>query len=87
MHSDAEMCHVFANSIWSVCVCVTLYRVEAGSVRGSVSESEVVLQTCSQCLCHLVVAVETHSLPHDEIQQFYEKLLGTVSSRTGPVRA
>ncbi|CAI8053590.1 E3 ubiquitin-protein ligase listerin [Geodia barretti] len=51
--------------------------VEAGSVRGSVSESEAVLQTCSQCLCHLVVAVETHSLPHDEIQQFYEKLLGT----------
>ena len=68
-------------------MCVTPYRVEAGSVRGSVSESEAVLQTCSQCLCHLVVAVETHSLPHDEIQQFYEKLLGTVSSRTGPVRA
>ena len=57
------------------------YRVQADRVRGSVSESEAVLQTCGQCLCHLLVAVDTCSLSDAERQQFHERLLGTVSSR------
>ena len=56
------------------------YSVQADRVRGSVSESEAVLQTYSHCLCHLLVTVDTQSLSHLDTQLFFEKLLGTVSS-------
>ena len=48
-------------------------------MRGSVSETEAILVTCNQTLCHLLVAVDTHSLSDTERGQFFGKLLGTVS--------
>ena len=48
-------------------------------MRGSVSESEAVLQTFGQSLCHLLLTVDTHSLSDTERGEFYRRLLAMVS--------
>ena len=73
---------MYANTLLvSTLYSVHLCSVEADRVRGSVTESEAVMETFGQALLYLFLTVDTQSLGETERQQFYQSLLNMVSCK------